>query len=68
MPSYPRQRKDSHSYYRPGYAMKSSDDQARADPDPKKLSARSPNEDSTISMSSELTLDDFGGRSDALGG
>jgi hypothetical protein len=41
-------------------------DKLKADSDGKKVSVRS--SEKQVEIASELTLDDFGGRSDALGG
>lgn len=48
------------------YATKSVDHEAKADSDTKKMAEHASENDAAIA--SELTLDDFGGRSDALGG
>ena len=65
MSLYPRRKTDSQSS-RLSYAMKSAEDQVRADSDTKKVAVRSSEYDPVILA--DLTLDDFGGRSDALGG
>jgi hypothetical protein len=48
------------------YTVKPADDEVRTDYDTKKASVQSPVQDSALVTG--LTLDDFGGRSDALGG
>jgi hypothetical protein len=48
------------------YIIKSAADEVRADHDAKKVAVHSSHDDAA--PASELTLDDFGGRSDALGG
>jgi hypothetical protein len=48
------------------FAIKSADDDVRADYDAKKMPEHSSEKDTGIATG--LTLDDFGGRSDALGG
>jgi hypothetical protein len=48
------------------YTVKSADDELRADCDAKREAVHSSEKDTDLAA--ELTLDDFGGRSDALGG
>jgi hypothetical protein len=49
-----------------GYTVKWADHEGRTDNDVKKVAVQSSEKDTTLT--SELTLEDFGGRSDALGG
>jgi hypothetical protein len=49
-----------------GYTVKWVDHEGRTDHDVKKVAVQSSEKDTTLT--SELTLEDFGGRSDALGG
>jgi hypothetical protein len=65
MSSYPRWRRASQSS-KLSYTIKSSHDEVKTDYDTKKVAVHSSADDAAIS--NELTLDDFGGRSDALGG
>jgi hypothetical protein len=51
---------------RMGYVFKSALDEVKADPDAKKVAVKSSVKNTPRATS--LTLDDFGGRSDALGG
>jgi len=65
MISYPRSKRALESN-RLSYAINSADRETKAEHDTKMVAAHSPAIDSVVSR--ELTLDDFGGRSDALGG
>ena len=65
MSLYPRRKRDSQSS-RLSDPIKSTEDQVKVDSDTKKVAVR-PWEYGPAILA-ELTLDDFGGRSDALGG
>jgi hypothetical protein len=65
MSSHTRRRRASH-LSRPSLAIKSADDDARTDYDTRKVPEHPSEEDA--SHLAEVTLDELGGRSDALGG
>ncbi len=65
MPSYP-QRKRGSELSRLSYPIKASADGIGSGSEPRKTAVHASEVDAAISI--EPTLDDFGGRSDALGG